>query len=68
LVDPANVKTWHLAFNRLDDLPEILLQARDRELLTWLFRAKSTRPWTITPADDVATSVACRNPQPPRLC
>jgi pimeloyl-ACP methyl ester carboxylesterase len=47
----ANVKTWHLAFNRLDDLPEILLQGRERELLTWLFRAKSTRPWTITPAD-----------------
>jgi pimeloyl-ACP methyl ester carboxylesterase len=47
----ANVKTWHLAFNRLDDLPEILLQGRERELLTWLFRAKSTRAWTITPAD-----------------
>src|SRR3954452_490824 len=47
----ANVKKWHLAFNRLDDLPEILLQGRERELLTWLFRAKSTRPWTITPAD-----------------
>jgi pimeloyl-ACP methyl ester carboxylesterase len=47
----ANLKTWHLAFNRLDDLPEILLQGREREFLTWLFRAKSTRPWTITPAD-----------------
>jgi pimeloyl-ACP methyl ester carboxylesterase len=47
----ANVKTWHLAFNRLDDLPEILLQGRERELLTWLFSNKSTRPWTITPAD-----------------
>jgi pimeloyl-ACP methyl ester carboxylesterase len=40
-----------LAFNRLDDLPEILLKGRERELLTWLFRAKSIRPWTITPAD-----------------
>lgn len=47
----ANVKTWQLAFNRLDDLPEILLQGREREFLTWLFRAKCTRPWTITPAD-----------------
>ncbi len=44
-------RPWHLAFNRLDDLPEILLQGREREFLTWLFRAKSTRPWTITPAD-----------------
>jgi pimeloyl-ACP methyl ester carboxylesterase len=40
-----------LAFNRLDDLPEILLEGREREFLTWLFRAKSARPWTITPAD-----------------
>jgi pimeloyl-ACP methyl ester carboxylesterase len=47
----TNVKTWQLAFNRLDDLPEILLQGREREFLTWLFGAKSTRPWTITPAD-----------------
>jgi pimeloyl-ACP methyl ester carboxylesterase len=47
----ANVKTWHFAFNRLDDLPEILLQGREREFLTWLFGAKSARPWTITPAD-----------------
>ena len=47
----ANVKTWHLAFNRLDDLPEILLEGREREWLTWLFRNKSTRPWTITPED-----------------
>lgn len=47
----ANVKTWHFAFNRLDDLPELLLQGREREFLTWLFRAKSVRPWTITPGD-----------------
>jgi pimeloyl-ACP methyl ester carboxylesterase len=47
----VNMKTWQLAFNRLDDLPEILLQGRERELLSWLFRNKTTRPWTITPAD-----------------
>lgn len=47
----ANVKTWHFAFNRLDDLPEILLHGREQQFLTWLFKAKSTRPWTITPAD-----------------
>jgi pimeloyl-ACP methyl ester carboxylesterase len=47
----ANVKTWHFAFNRLDDLPEMLLQGREREFLTWLFHAKSVRPWTITQAD-----------------
>jgi pimeloyl-ACP methyl ester carboxylesterase len=47
----ANVRTWHFAFNRLDDLPEILLYGRELQFLTWLFKAKSTRPWTITPAD-----------------
>ena len=47
----ANLKTWHFAFNRLDDLPEILLHGREREFLTWLFRAKSTRASVITPND-----------------
>jgi hypothetical protein len=47
----AHEKSWHFAFNRLDDLPEILLQGREREFLTWLFRAKSTWSWTISPAD-----------------
>lgn len=47
----VNVKTWHFAFNRLDDLPELLLKGREREFLTWLFRAKAMRTWTITPAD-----------------
>jgi pimeloyl-ACP methyl ester carboxylesterase len=45
------VKTWHLAFNRLPDLPEILVQGREREFLTWLFRAKTVRAWTISAAD-----------------
>jgi pimeloyl-ACP methyl ester carboxylesterase len=39
----ANLKTWHFAFNRLDDLPELLLQGRERQFLTWLFRAKAVR-------------------------
>lgn len=49
--EEANVRTWHFGFNRLDDLPEILLQGREREFLAWLFRAKSLRGWTITPTD-----------------
>jgi pimeloyl-ACP methyl ester carboxylesterase len=50
--EDLNLKTWHFGFNRLDDLPEILLAGREREFLTWLFRAKSVRHWTIT-ADDL---------------
>jgi pimeloyl-ACP methyl ester carboxylesterase len=42
---------WHFAFNRLPDLPEILVQGREREFLTWLFRAKTVRGWTIGAAD-----------------
>ncbi len=47
----ANAKTWHFAFNRLDDLPEILLHGREREFLAWLFRTKAVRPEAITAAD-----------------
>lgn len=46
-----NIKTWHFAFNRLDDLPELLLRGREREFLTWFFTTKAVRPWTIGPAD-----------------
>lgn len=49
--EQANVKSWHFGFNRLDDLPELLLQGRERAFLTWLFRAKAVRPWTIDSAD-----------------
>ncbi len=43
--DAANVKTWHFGFNRLDDLPEILVQGHERAYLTWLFANKSMRGW-----------------------
>ena len=43
----ANLKTWHFAFNRLDDLPEVLIPGRERAFLTWLFQSKSTRAWRI---------------------
>jgi pimeloyl-ACP methyl ester carboxylesterase len=49
--EEANMKTWHFAFNRLPDLPEILLQGREREFLTWLFHAKSVHSWAIGAAD-----------------
>ncbi|AUG55006.1 alpha/beta fold hydrolase [Thalassospira marina] len=41
--EAVNVKTWHFAFNRLDDLPEILITGRERAFLGWLFGAKSTQ-------------------------
>ena len=44
----ANVKLWQFSFNSLPDLPEILTQGRERELLDWLFDRKSAHPERIT--------------------
>jgi pimeloyl-ACP methyl ester carboxylesterase len=47
----TNVKTWHFSFNRIDDLPEILVQGRERAFLGWLYANKAVRRWAIGPAD-----------------
>lgn len=54
-LDPAEAarRSWHFAFNQLHDLPEILITGREAAFLTWLFKAKAARPWTIA-AEDVA--------------
>ncbi|MDZ5647199.1 alpha/beta hydrolase [Nitrospirillum sp. BR 11828] len=49
--DEANARTWHFAFNRLDDLPELLIQGRERAYLSHLFNAKAQQRWAIGPAD-----------------
>lgn len=49
--DEGNVKSWHFGFNRLNDLPEMLVQGHEREYLRWLFSNKSIRSWRI---DDAA--------------
>ncbi len=47
-----NAKTWQFSFQRLDDLPELLLIGRERPFLTWLFQRKAARPWSMMgPAD-----------------
>lgn len=48
--EAANLKTWQFTFNRLNDLPEILTQGREREYLTWIFATKATRTYAIEPA------------------
>ncbi len=47
--DALNVKTWHFAFNRLEDLPELLVQGHERAYLTWLFENKAIHTWQIDP-------------------
>jgi pimeloyl-ACP methyl ester carboxylesterase len=47
----VNIKTWQFAFNRLDDLPETLVQGHERAFISWLYANKSVRGWTL---DDAA--------------
>jgi pimeloyl-ACP methyl ester carboxylesterase len=47
--DGANMRSWHFAFNRLPDLPEILVQGHERAYLGWLFAQKSLNGYVFTP-------------------
>ena len=48
--EAGNLKSWQFAFNRLNDLPEILVQGHERDYLAWIFATKSTRSYAIEPA------------------
>lgn len=48
--EAVNLKSWQFAFNRLDDLPEILVQGHERDYLAWLFATKSFRSYAIDAA------------------
>ncbi|QKX59341.1 uncharacterized protein TRUGW13939_06475 [Talaromyces rugulosus] len=37
----VNMKLWQFSFNALPELPEILIQGRERELLSWMFKYKT---------------------------
>jgi pimeloyl-ACP methyl ester carboxylesterase len=37
-------KTWHFAFHSVPDLPETLIEGREREYLSWFFREKAADP------------------------
>lgn len=47
--DAGNVRSWHFGFNRLNDLPETLVEGHERAYLSWLFANKSVRSWVFTP-------------------
>lgn len=44
-------KVWHFFFNALADLPEALIEGRERLYLDWLFRSRSVVGDAIGPAD-----------------
>jgi pimeloyl-ACP methyl ester carboxylesterase len=46
----ANLKSWQFAFNQLNDLPEMLVQGRERAYLAWIFATKSFRSYAIDSA------------------
>ena len=48
--ETANLKSWQFAFNRLNDLPEMLVQGRERAYPAWIFATKSTRSYAIDSA------------------
>lgn len=48
--EAANLKSWQFAFNRLNDLPEMLIQGRERAYLAWIFATKSFRTYAIDSA------------------
>src|SRR5215468_1753680 len=48
--EAVNLKSWQFAFNRLNDLPEMLIQGREREYLAWIFATKSFRAYAIDSA------------------
>jgi pimeloyl-ACP methyl ester carboxylesterase len=48
--EAANLRTWQFSFNRLEDLPETLVQGHERAYLAFLFDTKSVRRWKIDSA------------------
>jgi pimeloyl-ACP methyl ester carboxylesterase len=46
----VNLKLWQFSFNTLPELPEILVEGRERQLLDWLFQNKAEHPERLTKA------------------
>jgi len=54
--------SWHFTFNFVPELPELLIEGRERAFLEWFFRSKSLHPErAFTPADiDVYAALYAR--------
>lgn len=55
-------KTWHFAFHAVPDLPEILLEGRERPYLEWFFRTKTADPSCYDEEDIAEYLRTCRAP------
>jgi pimeloyl-ACP methyl ester carboxylesterase len=49
--DALAPQVWHFAFHAVSDLPEALTAGREREYLSWFWRAYAYDPSAIGPAD-----------------
>jgi len=52
-------KVWHFYFNALPDLPEALVEGRERLYLEWLFRSRSADADAAFSAADIGEYVRC---------
>ncbi|MGH6821128.1 MAG: alpha/beta fold hydrolase, partial [Methylocella sp.] len=48
----TNLRIWHFGFNRLNDLPEILVKGHERAYLAWFFNNKTLHKGAIDDALD----------------
>ncbi|MGX1790333.1 alpha/beta fold hydrolase [Bosea sp. NPDC055332] len=46
-------KSWHFLFNTIPDLPEALLQGRERLLIEWFFQRKTANPIGTFSREDI---------------
>lgn len=42
-----NTHSWHFMFNQLDDLPDLLVNGREREYLSWIFSNYAYKPQAV---------------------
>jgi pimeloyl-ACP methyl ester carboxylesterase len=50
---PDNWRNWHFLFNPIPDLPEALLQDRERILIEWFFRGKTANYVSTFSKEDI---------------
>jgi hypothetical protein len=48
-----NWRSWHFLFNTIPDLPEALLQGRERILIQWFFHKKAANPAGVFSTADI---------------
>lgn len=48
-----NWRSWHFLFNTVPDLPEALLQGRERILIEWFFQKKAANPAGVFSVADI---------------